>query len=165
MSRAPSWTTGSPHARILVGVDGSPASLSALRWAVSEARQRSAEVLAVRSWQGRPAPYAIVARRPPLDRERERARRALARDVQAVLGPEPVVRVHQELAYGHPARNLLRLAAKADVLVLGDTPTERGPVRTACLRMSPCPVVLVPAGPPASIEQPTETPGPVTTRR
>ena len=151
MGRAPSWTIGSLPGRILVGVDGSPASLSALRWAASEARQRNAEVLAVRSWRDRPAPYAITARRPPLDRERERARRALARDVQAVLGPEPAVRVHQELAYGHPARNLLHLAAKADVLVLGDTPTDRGPVRTACLRMSPCPVVLVPPGPPAPV--------------
>lgn len=165
MSPAPCWTFKSLPARIVVGVDGSPASLSALRWAASEAQQWDAEVMAVRSWQDRPAPCVIAAWQPPLDREREDARRALARDVQAVLGPEPAARVHQELAYGHPARSLLHLAAKAAVLVLGDTPTDRGPVRTACLRMSPCPVVLVPAGPPASIEQPTETPGPVTTRR
>ena len=157
MSPAPSWTV-----RILVGVDGSPASLSALRWAAHEARQRNAEVVAVRSWQGRPASHTIVARRRPLTRERERARRALAMDVQAVLGSEPAVRVHQQLAYGHPAHNLLHLAAQADVLVLGDTPTDRGPVRTACLRMSPCPVILIPADRPTLIEQPPQTPAPIT---
>lgn len=151
MSPAPCWTIRSLPARIVVGVDGSPASLSALRWAASEAQQWDAEVTAVRSWQDRPAPCVIAAWQPPLDHEREDARRALARDVQAVLGPESAARVHQELAYGHPARSLLHLAAKAAVLVLGDTPTDRGPVRTACLRMAPCPVVLVPPDPLAPI--------------
>ncbi|WP_067807176.1 universal stress protein [Actinomadura formosensis] len=140
--------------RILVGVDGSPASLSALRWAAGEAKQRHAEIVAVRSWRclrDRTAPYAMAAHRPCHDRERERTRHALAADVRAVLGAEPPVRVHQELAYGDPVRTLLHLAAKADLLVLGDAPAaDGGPIRMACRRMSPCPVVLVPPGPVAA---------------
>ena len=147
-------------ARIVVGVDGSPASLTALHWAAGEAARRHAEILAVRSWHGRRD--RLIA---SLDRERERARRALdvqrlldapaldaarralAADIRAVLGAEPPVRVRQELAFGNPVRTLLHLAAKADLLVLGDAPRPRGPVRTACLRMSACPVALIPPTP------------------
>lgn len=129
-------------ARIVVGVDGSPASLTALHWAAGEAARRHAEILAVRSWHGRRD--RLIA---SLDRERERARRALAADIRGVLGTEPPVRVRQELAFGNPVRTLLHLAAKADLLVLGDAPRPRGPVRTACLRMSACPVALIPPTP------------------
>ena len=36
--------------RIIIGVDDSPSGLAALRWAVSEARNRQAQLVAVRSW-------------------------------------------------------------------------------------------------------------------
>ncbi|WP_268920403.1 universal stress protein [Actinomadura soli] len=147
--------TGFPSpCRIVVGVDGSPASLRALRWAAAEAALRHAELVAVRSWRARRelvASYAVADHRPSPERERERTRRALAADVRAVLGSDPAVRVRQELAYGEPARALLDHAAAADLLVLGGhrddsalTPVI-GPVRTACLRRSAC-VVVVPPG-------------------
>ncbi|MER7543218.1 universal stress protein [Actinomadura sp.] len=141
-TRAPRPVHPPAPARIVVGVDGSPASLTALHWAAGEAARRHAEILAVRSWHGRRD--RLIA---SLDRERERARRALAADIRAVLGAEPPVRVRQELAFGNPVRTLLHLAAKADLLVLGDAPRPRGPVRTACLRMSACPVALIPPTP------------------
>ncbi|WP_428831363.1 universal stress protein [Actinomadura chokoriensis] len=140
-----------PHL-ILVGVDGSAASLEALRWAAAEAELRHAEIVAVRSWRARRdwmAPYAGAARLPAPDREYEQARCALAADVAAVLGHAPRVPVRQELAVGEPARALLDRAAGADLLVLGGHRWDSaetdviGPVRAACLRHAPCPVVFV----------------------
>ncbi|WP_084265462.1 universal stress protein [Actinomadura macra] len=141
--------------QILVGLDGSAASLAALRWAVAEAELRHAEIVAVRSWRASRewlAPYAVMASRPSPGRERERARRALASDVLAVLGPAPAVKVHQELVYGEPARTLVDRAATVDLLVLGGhrgdgqaTPAI-GPVGAACLRRAACPVVIVAPG-------------------
>ena len=36
--------------RIILGVDDSPSGLAALQWAVSQARSREAQLVAVRSW-------------------------------------------------------------------------------------------------------------------
>ena len=52
-------TTAQPteqHGRIVVGVDGSPASLCALEWAVGQASLTGAAVQAVTAWQY-PAAY------------------------------------------------------------------------------------------------------------
>ncbi|XRQ08754.1 universal stress protein [Actinomadura welshii] len=141
--------------RILVGVDGSAASLAALRWAVDEAARRDAEILAVRAWRPRrgwSASYVPGVRRHLLDRERQRARRALAADVRSVLGPARRVQVREELAYGDAVRVLLARAARADLLVLGgptDDPALAGVigfVRAACLKRAPCRVVLIREG-------------------
>jgi nucleotide-binding universal stress UspA family protein len=40
--------------RIVVGVDGSPSSHAALRWAVQQAGQTGASVEAITAWQARP---------------------------------------------------------------------------------------------------------------
>ena len=50
----PPTQPGSPPGRVVVGVDGSPGSLAALRWALHEARLRGAELRAVLAWQPHP---------------------------------------------------------------------------------------------------------------
>ncbi|GAA2128569.1 universal stress protein [Actinomadura napierensis] len=139
--------------RIVVGVDGSAASVAALRWAAGEAELRDAEIVAVRAWRACRdwlASYAVAAARPSPGQDRGRARRGLAADVLRALGPEPRVPVRQELVRGEGARALITRAAGARLLVLGgrrgDTPPETplGPVASACLRHPPCPVVVVP---------------------
>ena len=52
---------------IVVGVDGTSASLAALRWAAAEARQRGSRLCVVRAWD----PQFIAPYAPPAD---ERAR-------------------------------------------------------------------------------------------
>jgi nucleotide-binding universal stress UspA family protein len=142
--------------RIVVGVDGSTASLAALRWAAAEARLRRTGVVAVRAWRASRewlAPYAVAAARPSPGQERERARRGLAADVLKALGPAPEVPIRQELVRGDAPRALIAFAGEAQLLVLGGQHDDRsvdvflGPVTSACLRQAPCPVVLVPPGP------------------
>jgi nucleotide-binding universal stress UspA family protein len=148
-----------PLRRIVVGVDGTGASVAALTWAAREAALRGAVLQAVRAWQpaerGR-APYAPGTR--GLDREADRraAEEMLSAAVREALGADgrSAECVVLEVAEGRPVPVLLRCAAGADLLVLagasapgGDTasqlPDHVGPVARACLRTAPCPVVVV----------------------
>jgi hypothetical protein len=73
----------------------------------------------------------------------------LRRSVSEVTVLFPGVRVRTEIAEGLAARVLLDQAAEADLLVLGRTAygpdpyRAAGPVIRACLRASPCPVVII----------------------
>jgi nucleotide-binding universal stress UspA family protein len=137
---------------IAVGVDGSPASVAALRWAADLAQLRDAEIVVVRAWHvglASLAPYAPVRRRPTQEGERSRAEADLARAMRTALGPAPDVKVRAALVCGPPACVLLNQCADADLLVLGghhaDSPLRQtvGATAAACLRQAPCPVVIV----------------------
>ena len=138
---------------IVVGVDGSKASTTALRWAAEQARALRAEVVAVHAWQPSGpglAPYAPAARRPTDADERDEAARLLASAVRQVFGPRAGA-VRAELVEGPAARVLLDRARGALLLALGrtvrgqgDAPTI-GPVGRECLRRATVPVVAVPA--------------------
>jgi nucleotide-binding universal stress UspA family protein len=138
--------------RIVVGVDGSAASVAGLRWAACEARLREAELHVVCAWDGphrHRAPYAAITGVPSLDEGRAAAASLLAASVDAALGQTPQASLRAELAEGRPERVLLDRAAGAELLVLGsagrsDQPQQvAGPVHRACLRGAPCPVVVV----------------------
>ncbi len=146
--------------RIVVGVNGSTASLAALRWAAGEAALRRASLLVVYVWDRtrRMAPYATRGGRLTPGEERGAARSRLAMAVRAAFGPVPPASVTTEVAEGLVARVLLDRAAEADLLVLGaaaptitSPPTGRaagptaGPVARACLSRAVCPVVIVSA--------------------
>jgi nucleotide-binding universal stress UspA family protein len=130
--------------RLVVGVDGSAESASALRWACREASLRGAEVHAVHAWEASCHPaasYAVPAQGRSVDFD------ALW---QSVL-PDGVqdVQVRTEVAAGLAARVLLERCEGADMLILGTASNEPGasrsvgPVIRACLRRAPCPVVVI----------------------
>jgi nucleotide-binding universal stress UspA family protein len=108
--------------RIVVGVDGSPSSRAALRWAVRQAALTGGMVDAVMAWQ---VPMALsgYAWAPistdETDNLAEDARKAL----DAVVSEEVEVadghRVTAHVVNGHPADVLLDVAADADLLVVG----------------------------------------------
>ena len=136
--------------RIVVGVDGSPDSVIALRWACREAGIRNAEVHAVHVWESplrSPASYAVPAPEAPYD--------TVAGDAEmwkaTLPAVAPGIQVRTESAVGLVARVLLDRCKGADMLVLGtasDVPDPHwsaGPVIRACLRRSPCPVVVISA--------------------
>ena len=142
--------------RVVVGVNGSMASLAALRWAAREARLRQARLHVVRALDPgriRAAPYAGHARRLAPEQAGLPTSALLKDLVHALLGsspevPEvPEVPVDAEVVDGLAAKVLIDRAAGADLLVLGDPATSQlgviGPVARACLRHAPCPVVVV----------------------
>jgi nucleotide-binding universal stress UspA family protein len=134
--------------RIVVGVDGSADSVIALRWACREAAIRGTEVHAVHVWEAplhSPASYAVPAPEDPYDAPADDAQMWKA----ALADLAPGIRVRTETAVGLVARVLLDRCKGADMLVLGtasDVPDRlwsAGPVIRACLRRSPCPVVVI----------------------
>lgn len=138
--------------RIVVGVNGSAESMTALRWAGREAGLREAQlhvVFACESDCHRLATYAAPARVPQPRSARLGASSILRDSVARALGRTPRVGVRTEVAEGLAARILVDRAAGAEMLVLGqashraDQRHGAGPVIRACLHASPCPVVVI----------------------
>ncbi|GAB2922479.1 universal stress protein [Streptomyces heilongjiangensis] len=144
---------------IVVGVDGSAASMSALRWAVREARAVDAEVVAVHAWEpAEPtlAPYAPPSARPTVAEQRVRAAGLLADTLREALGPRNDGEVRAVVTQGPPVRVLLRHARGARLLVLGRRTHSAfgvppiGAVGRECLLHATVPVVAVPAPEPSA---------------
>ena len=135
---------------IVVGVDGTRASLAALQWAADEARRRGAGLRVVHGWDREfYAPYA-----PPEDawsraQHQADATASLTAQLGAVFGPDLPDTVSAEIAEGIAERILVDRSAGADLLVLGSASGPPaagraiGSVTRACLRRAFCPVVVV----------------------
>ena len=137
--------------RILAGFSGSPASLTALRWAIDEAGLRRADLQVVRVWDParHAAPYASAGQRPACDEQETAVRAGLAAAMRAVFGLAVPDGVSAEVAEGRPERVLVARSATADLLVIGEAMPplsvgqSAGPVVRACLAHASCPVVIV----------------------
>ncbi|QNP68306.1 universal stress protein [Streptomyces roseirectus] len=139
---------------IVVGVDGSEASLAALRWAAGHARLLHARVVAVLAWEPAGlAPYAPVADRPTAAQQRAEAARVLEESLVKTLGERVDVAVRPVLVEGAPAQALLERARGAVLLAVGRSAhgcgelPAGGPVARECLRHARVPVVMVSAHP------------------
>lgn len=132
--------------RIVVGVDGSPGSDGALRWALQEASSRSAVVEAVHAWQFPPVGAFVAA--PPGGSETAAA--GVVRATRALAARwEPGVPLEVSSRYGPTVPELLRASEHADLLVLGARGRGAlhevlvGSVGQQCANHSPCPLVVV----------------------
>jgi nucleotide-binding universal stress UspA family protein len=130
----------------VVGVDGSPHSDAALRWALADAEKHGGDVTAVFAWQ---VPFSSF---PGLyDREAlEQASKEFLIDRVSTVAPSPAVPLRPLVAEGDPAESLVSAAHDADVLVLGTRGRSRlgfllGSVSAQCAAAAACPVVLVKA--------------------
>jgi nucleotide-binding universal stress UspA family protein len=141
--------------KIVVGVDGAPRTIAALRWAASEALRRDAEIVAVHAWGTvlRPASYAPVGDCADPDESARRAAGLLARAVRTAFGDTAPVPVRELVDDRAVVPALLSQARRAELLVVAtrasDVPGGRfdsGPGSTtlSCLRQAPCPVVVLP---------------------
>ena len=141
--------------RIVVGIDGSAASDAAVRWAVREARLRRVTVHLVTAYHSdsrQRAQYVSPSSWVTPRQERQAAEVLLAAAMELARRCLPAGRLSGEVANEPPARALLDRAADAGLLVLGTTrpapqpgqpPQAMGPVARSCLRLAPCPVVVV----------------------
>ncbi|MFB9449479.1 universal stress protein [Dactylosporangium vinaceum] len=140
--------------RIVVGVDGSAHSKSALRWALTQARLIGAAVEAVSAWQD-PALVGYSFGGVPISYEGDSIAtitdKVLAETVAEVTDrQEQPVQVRTRVTRGHPAQVLLDAAAGADMLVLGSRGHGTfagillGSVSQHCVQHAPCPVLVVP---------------------
>jgi nucleotide-binding universal stress UspA family protein len=141
---------------IVVGVDGSPAGATALRWAIKEATRQHGTVQAV-----------MVRRRPELmpatsfalephglrapDRGEAGSVELLHELIErAKAGIENPAEVLAVTAVGDPEAELAKAATGADMLVVGghgQSPLAEvflGSVAAGAVRHAPCPVVVIP---------------------
>ncbi|MEV3936806.1 universal stress protein [Glycomyces sp. NPDC049804] len=139
-----------PRRRIVVGVDGSPAARSALRWAIEQAKATGADVEAVYAWKYPISFGAPVPLLPGVDIAAE-AGTALDAAIAAAEGDTGVT-VTRLVVLGDPAEALLRQSAHADLLVVGEHGRDEvaramlGSVSQYCVHHAPCPVVVVRVG-------------------
>ena len=137
---------------IVVGVDGSPGALAALRFALEEARLRKASVTAVFAWS-----IPFVADVPSgllpelLSDFRADAERLLEEAI-AEAGDPGGVEIGRLVVDAPAGRALLEAARGADLLVVGSrgrggfTGLLLGSVSQQCTQHATCPVVIVPHG-------------------
>jgi len=130
---------------IVVGTDGSPGSIEALRWALRQAQATDAEVRVVLAWEVS-APLGYVATVDDVDWEGT-ARTAV--EAATAAESEVSVPISTQVVNAHPSNVLVEASKGADLLVVGGRGHGRvmgmvlGVVSDHCTHHAHCPVVVV----------------------
>jgi nucleotide-binding universal stress UspA family protein len=141
-------TQGNDDRRIVVGVDGSPSSTAALRWAIGQAKLTGCAVDAVTAWHI-PAGYGFA---PIVDDGVDwagDAGKVLFDTLNEVAGEDPDVIIRPIVEEGPAAEVLVRAARGADLLVVGCrghggfARTLLGSVSQQCAHHAHCPVLIM----------------------
>jgi nucleotide-binding universal stress UspA family protein len=143
-------------APVVVGLDGSEASMAALRWAADEAAAHQAPLVAVHVLDPRShgvASYARVGTGGP-EGSNELEAAAL---VERLAADSSLTSVRRVFEVGVPSQVLVRCAVGARMLVLGHGDHHRrregdafhhgpvlGSIARACVAYATCPVVVIP---------------------
>jgi nucleotide-binding universal stress UspA family protein len=146
-----------PTAPIVVGVDGSPASVDALRWALTQAELTSASVEAIAAWQT-PSQYGFEVYSAEVDWAdlAEQTLKTALKDA----ADGGTVDVTSVAVQGHPAQVLVDASARAQLLVVGSRGHGRlagmllGSVSEYVIAHADCPVLVIRS------QQPTGGPTP-----
>lgn len=147
---------------IVVGVDGSTGSRSALRWAARTASARGDGLRAVTAWQyparaGSPIGPTELPAAEEMDRQSDERLRAVLREELE----EAAEHVEVEVGRGPTASVLLGAAARPGVVMLvlgarglgGFDGLRMGSVSQQCVEHSPCPIVVM-RGDPLAVDGP-----------
>lgn len=137
--------------RIVVGIDGSEPSKTALAWALSQAKLAGAAVEAVIAWHypviiaGMPfAPIPVLGTDFGVQ-----AAKILQDAIAAVLPDDSQVKVGTVVREGNAAQILIECSDDADLLVVGNrgyggfTEALLGSVTQHCVQHARCPIVVV----------------------
>jgi nucleotide-binding universal stress UspA family protein len=143
-SEPPGASSDRPSRRVVVGFDGTAASLAALTFAADEATLRGAGLHVVTAHEPVPprrAPYARPGRPPAEPADSDDPGVLDKKVTQALSAPADT----HEHVLGHPPAVLLEAAQGAELLVVGRASEAAvlGPTARACVIGSPCPVVVV----------------------
>jgi nucleotide-binding universal stress UspA family protein len=135
-----------PIRRIVVGVDGSPSSIAALKWARRLALALGTEIEAVTTWEY-PATYGLATVpdnwQPDLDASQQAA---LA--LTDAFGTTELDGVSVLVVEGHAAQALVQASVGAEMLVVGSRGHGGfvglliGSVSAYCAEHASCPVVV-----------------------
>jgi nucleotide-binding universal stress UspA family protein len=131
---------------VVVGVDGSAASVAALAWAARYGSATGAKVQALLAWHY-PGP---IERTPDQIREQtDEQMKATLDEAVAKAVPGQTSSVEIRLGYGPPSQVLIEVSKEADLLVVGShghgawTGMLVGSVSIHCVTGAHCPVVVV----------------------
>lgn len=135
-----------PEDRIVVGVDGSPPSIAALRYAATLATALGTAIEVVTTWT-----YPTSADVPLLSDwdPAEDAASALEASIQEAFGGEPPVPLTRTVLSGPAAKTLIEASATSRMLVLGSRGHGGfiglllGSVSATCSAHARCPVLIV----------------------
>jgi nucleotide-binding universal stress UspA family protein len=139
---------GKDERRIVAGVDGSPSSTAALRWAIRQAKLTGCVVEAVIAWEV-PASFGLA---PVVDDALDfagDAGKVLFETLNEVAGEDPDVIIRPSVREGQAAEVLIRAARGADLLVVGRrghggfARALLGSISQQCVHHSPCPVLVI----------------------
>ncbi|MFF7475104.1 universal stress protein [Streptomyces sp. NPDC008092] len=134
--------------RVVVGVDGSPSSYAALRWALRYAGLVDGVVEAVAVWE-LPGLYGWSGPAVDMDLDAEEARNRMRQELTDVLGADTAGSVRSHLVHGNTTDVLLRAAEGAEALVVGSrgrggfARALLGSVSQQVCQHASCPVVIV----------------------
>ena len=136
---------------VVVGVDGSAASVAALAWAARYGSATGARVQALLAWH-----YPGAVGGPPIEKAPESVHEQTQHHEQDILDgavakaiPGQTSSVETTVGYGHPAQVLIDASKDADLLVVGSrghrawTGMLVGSVSLHCVTGAHCPVVVV----------------------
>jgi nucleotide-binding universal stress UspA family protein len=133
--------------RVVVGVDGSPHSLLALRWAAFVVGAVGGRIEAITAWEN-PSTYGWAAMPADWDPARD-MERVLREAVQQVFGDQPPVPIEMSVREGGAARVLLEASQGAHLLVVGSrghggfVGLLLGSVSASVAEHASCPVLVV----------------------
>ncbi|EMQ97412.1 universal stress protein [Paeniglutamicibacter gangotriensis] len=138
-------TSGTPT--IVVGVDGSDASLEALRQARYLATSLNARIEAIGCWENPRMydGYVVMG----IDGFRESAEKVVTQAVRSVFGPETPPNLQISLVQGNPKTSLVKASRNADFLIVGRRGHGKmgqlliGSVSASCIAHAKCPVLVV----------------------
>ena len=138
--------------RIVVGIDGSPASEAALHWALVYAANTGGSVHALMSWNEHPMLAGVsetLGGGVPLDIVEEQANGLLDTTISAATPDGNSVTITKAAVSGPPSDILVEASRDADLVVVG-RPMKSGllhlgSVSTRVAREAVCPVVVVPS--------------------
>lgn len=150
-----STATGPGPGGVLVGVDGSEPSLSALRWGAFMASATGGTLMVANVWQTTSA-VGLVGLvgdgwgSPPSAWDPDAvSRQTLDEALNAVFGDEPPAGIDARVLQGNTAKVLIELSADARMLVVGSrghggfAGLLLGSVSAACTEHATCPVLVI----------------------